>query len=80
MHRHPHSVFAAALFIGSASTAATSVEILKEMPAKGAVRNGEIVYVDDGHCPAGEVKKITGGQQSMGKPRQVECVKRPDNR
>jgi hypothetical protein len=44
-------------------------EILKEVPAKGTVRRGDIVYVDDGQCPAG---------QQTGVPRQVSCVKRPD--
>lgn len=34
-------------------------------------------YVDDGRCPAGEVKKITRGNQKTGFARQVECVKRP---
>lgn len=54
-----------------------AVEILKEAPAKGSVRRGEVVYVDDGSCPAGQVKKITGGNQMTGMSRQVECVKRP---
>ena len=53
-------------------------KILKEMPAKGVVRRGDIVYVDDGKCPAGQVKTIIGGDQQTGVPRQVSCVKRPD--
>ena len=52
--------------------------MLKEEPAKGVLRVGEVVYVDDGSCPAGEVKKITGGNQKAGKTRLVECVKRPE--
>lgn len=47
------------------------------MPAKGSVRQGDVVYVDDGRCPAGEVRKITGGNQMTGVARKVECVKRP---
>lgn len=54
------------------------IEILKEVPADGVVRRGDIVYVDDGKCPAGEVKKIIGGDRQAGVKRQVSCVKRPD--
>jgi hypothetical protein len=52
-------------------------EILKEAPAKGTVRRGHIVYVDDGSCPTDQVTKIVGGSQQTGITRQVECVKRP---
>ncbi|MGJ7615343.1 MULTISPECIES: DUF6719 family protein [unclassified Variovorax] len=57
--------------------ASGAIEFLKEMPEKGSVRQGAVVYVDDGRCPAGEVKKITGGNQMTGVARKVECVKRP---
>ncbi|MDM0013572.1 hypothetical protein QTH87_14120 [Variovorax sp. J22P168] len=62
----------------TASAPGAAVQILKEAPAKGSVRRGEIVHVDDGSCPAGQVKKITGGNQMTGMSRQVECVKRPE--
>lgn len=66
------------LFVGGTTWAAsTPVEVLKEMPPTGSVRQGDVVYVDDGRCPAGEVKKITGGNQKTGVARQVECVKKP---
>lgn len=55
-----------------------ALEILKEEPPKGTIRNGKIVYVDDGTCPPGEVKKITGGDQRKTIPRQTRCVKRPE--
>jgi hypothetical protein len=58
--------------------AADAAPVLKEMPTKGALRLGEVIYVDDGKCPAGEVTKITGGNQKAGVARQVECVKRPE--
>jgi len=35
--------------------------ILKKEPAMGSLREGQVVYVDDGTCPAGEIKKVTGG-------------------
>lgn len=62
---------------GSAWAAAAPIEVLKEMPATGSVRQGDVVYVDDGRCPPGEVKKIIGGNQKTGVARQVQCVKRP---
>jgi hypothetical protein len=53
------------------------VEILKKEPPAGQVRYGKIVYVDDGTCPRGEIKEITGGHQEKSIPRKVRCVKRP---
>jgi hypothetical protein len=52
-------------------------EILKEEPPTGRVRYGRIVYVDDGACPSGELKEITGGSLEKSIPRKVRCVKRP---
>ncbi len=55
-----------------------AVEVLKEEPPKNALPRGKVVYVDDGTCPAGEIKEITGGNEAKGIPRKVRCVKRPD--
>ena len=51
---------------------------LKEMPKEGEIPLRKIVYVDDGTCPKGEVKEVTGGSREKAIPRQVRCVKRPD--
>lgn len=51
---------------------------LKKMPKEGDIPFGKIVYVDDGTCPKGEVKEVTGGSQVKDVPRRVRCVKRPD--
>lgn len=64
-----------ALLVPHMSQAA--VEILKKEPPAGQVRYGKIVYVDDGKCPRGEVKEITGGSREKSIPRKVRCVKRP---
>lgn len=75
------AITAMLLFAGVSSTVVavpTAPVVLKEMPAKGVLRLGEVIYVDDGKCPAGEVTKITGGNQKAGVARQVECVKRPE--
>jgi len=49
----------------------------KEKPATGDIPYGKVVYVDDGTCPEGQVKEITGGSQDKRIPRTVRCVKRP---
>ena len=54
----------------------TKVEYLKEEPPSGSVPFRKVVYVDDGTCPEGEVKEITGGSQEKSIPRKVRCVKR----
>ena len=53
------------------------VEYLKQDPPKGSLPYGKIAYVDDGSCPAGEVKEVTGGSDQKSVPRAVRCVKRP---
>jgi len=54
-----------------------AIEVLKEEPPKNSLPRGKVVYVDDGTCPAGEIKEITGGSQAKDIPRKVQCVKRP---
>ena len=72
--------FAAALCFAVPSLAhgERKVEYLKEEPPAGSVPYRKIVYVDDGTCPKGEVKEITGGSQTKSIPRKVRCVKRPN--
>ena len=50
---------------------------LKKMPERGEIPYGKVVYVDDGECPKGEVKEVTGGSDVKAIPRKVRCVKRP---
>ena len=49
----------------------------KDAPAEGEVPYGKIILVDDGTCPAGQVKEITGGSREKAIPRKVRCVSRP---
>ena len=51
--------------------------ILKDPPKEGEVPHGKVVLVDDGTCPKGEVKEITGGNRAKSIPRKSRCVKRP---
>jgi hypothetical protein len=55
-----------------------SGEYLTQDPPRGSLEYGKIAYVDDGSCPAGEVKEVTGGNDRKSVPRTVRCVKRPD--
>ena len=50
--------------------------VLKTEPGKGQLPFGKKVLVDDGSCPAGQIKQITGGNGSD-VPRQRECIATP---
>ncbi len=47
---------ATAPFAGEAAA-----DVLKREPPMGQLREGQIVLVDDGSCPAGQIKQVTGG-------------------
>ena len=62
-----------------ASSAAATV--LKQEPPLGAMREGQVVLVDDGSCPAGQIKRVVGGNHTKeGGTKQIErtrsCVPR----
>jgi hypothetical protein len=40
---------------------AIAVSALKEEPPMGQLREGQTVLVDDGSCPAGQIKQVIGG-------------------
>ncbi|WP_137178258.1 DUF6719 family protein [Roseomonas sp. AR75] len=57
--------------------------IVTQTPAPGTLRQGERVWVDDGSCPAGQIREIVGGSNRTqsgatipGQPRQIRCVPR----
>ena len=45
-------------------------------PAAGTIATGVSVLVDDGTCPAGQIKQITGGDTKRGVARVRRCVRR----
>jgi hypothetical protein len=58
-------------------------EKLEQEPPTGALRAGETVLVDDGSCPEGQIKQVTGGSDSSGgqpiaggAPRLRQCIER----
>ncbi|THD68740.1 MAG: hypothetical protein E7813_09630 [Bradyrhizobium sp.] len=62
----------------STSSLATT---MKQEPPMGAMREGEVVLVDDGSCPAGQIKRVVGGNHTkVGGTKQIvrtsSCVPR----
>ncbi|MET0604992.1 MAG: DUF6719 family protein [Beijerinckiaceae bacterium] len=56
---------AAAALAAALSGAAGAQGILKKAPMQGVLWAGEIVFVDDGACPRGQIKMVIGA----GRPR-----------
>jgi hypothetical protein len=53
-----------------------TAETLKKEPAMGALKEGQVVFVDDGTCPAGQIKKVIGGNHvKAGGYKQIERIR-----
>lgn len=68
----------AALLLASAATAQT---VMKQEPPLGALKQGQIVLVDDGKCPKGQIRQVVGGDHvEAGGTKRIRrtssCVKR----
>lgn len=50
---------------------------LKTLPPAGSIPYGVVVYVNDGGCPLGNLKEVTGGNQQLNIPRNIVCVPFP---
>lgn len=48
--------------------------MLDAEPPGGTVPHNERVLVNDGTCPAGQIKEITGGNNTLGIPRTRRCI------
>jgi hypothetical protein len=55
------------------ASGANAVQLLKHEPGAGQVRSGAVVWVDDGTCPKGKVKRILGGNKKTGTARRTTC-------
>ncbi len=56
-------------------------ETVKQEPPMGAMREGQVLLVDDGSCPAGQIKRVVGGNHTkVGGTKQIvrtsSCVPR----
>ncbi len=62
------SLLALAVVCAAVVTAITGqafAAVLKKEPPMGALREGQVVMVDDGSCPAGQIKEVTGGNHVL---------------
>lgn len=67
------SLVAAALLVATAVEAQT---VYKVEPPEGKVAPGVKILVDDGSCPAGQIKEVTGGSKTMHMARSSRCIPR----
>ena len=59
---HSNARFLVGLTFGLAALSNIAMaEVLKKEPPMGALREGQVVLVDDGSCPAGQIKEVIGG-------------------
>ena len=49
--------------VGMAGAAAAQT-VMKQEPPSGALKRGSVVLVDDGSCPAGQIKEVSGSQMT----------------
>ena len=63
------------LFACTAALAGCS-QTLSSEPGAGTLAYGATVLVDDGSCAEGQIKQVTGGDNTKGIPRKRECVAR----
>src|ERR1700690_1903534 len=53
------------------------LRIVKKEPAVGLLPTGVEILVDDGSCPKGKIKKVVGGDVTLGQARVRSCVPHP---
>jgi hypothetical protein len=72
-----------AAILSAVVVGAVAAAVLKQEPAEGKLRAGQTVLVDDGTCPPGQIKQVTGGNNMSsgqyvggGASRQKRCIDR----
>jgi hypothetical protein len=80
------SVLMMAATMGMLTGPALAQQILRAEPPPGKLATGEVILVDDGRCPAGQVREVTGIRQRTrdslasadpSATRSRRCVQRP---
>lgn len=51
--------------------------VLPLLPPTGSLTPGQTVLVDDGTCPPGQIRQISGGNMTLRLPRGDHCIGRP---
>ena len=85
LKRRPLALTVASLSAAGALATSVVAATLSAEPPPGGLRAGESVLVDDGSCPSGQIKQVTGGgnislssgEKRSGGTRTRRCVKRP---
>jgi hypothetical protein len=62
--------------LGLLASPAAAQQVLKREPPENGLPAGQSVLVDDGTCPAGQIKKVVAGSQEKRIRRQRSCVVR----
>ena len=72
----PTVLIPAFFMIAAFTSSGFATEFLKADPPAGKLIAGQVVYVDDGTCPKGQVKKVIGAA-SRETQRLISCAARP---
>jgi hypothetical protein len=51
-------------FLAVSGVSSAFAETVKQEPPMGAMREGQVLLVDDGSCPAGQIKRVVGGNHT----------------
>ncbi|TQI76682.1 hypothetical protein FHT98_4480 [Bosea sp. AK1] len=65
-----------ALLSFALADAAAAQQIYRHEPAKGLIRAGQKILVDDGRCPRGQILEVTGGTNPGLRARQGQSTER----
>ena len=57
-------------------TSCAPKDIFNEEPPLGTLKVGEVVLVDDGSCPDGQIKEVTAGNRALLIDRTRRCIDR----
>jgi peptidoglycan hydrolase-like protein with peptidoglycan-binding domain len=63
----------------STSGASSLPVIVQSEPSSGSLPRGQVILVDDGTCPASQIKEVTGGSGNQRVQRTRRCIPRPKN-
>jgi hypothetical protein len=68
-------------FLAMSVVSSSFATTVKQEPPMGAMREGQVLLVDDGTCPAGQIKRVVGGNHvKVGGTKQIvrtsSCVQR----
>ena len=69
------------LLVIGVSQSALAQMVVKEEPPMGKMQEGEVLLVNDGSCPPGQIKRVVGGNHVLvGGTKHIErtrrCVRR----